>query len=45
VLVSAQRIDVSVEAFERFVAALDSPTEPMPTLERYAGKPSPIRSG
>lgn len=29
---------------ERFVAALDGPTETMPNLERYAAEPSPIPS-
>jgi len=42
VLERAQRIEVSAEAFERFVAALDAPPEEMPTLRRYAGKRSPI---
>jgi len=42
VLERAQRIEVSAEAFERFVAALDAPPDEMPTLRRYAGKRSPI---
>lgn len=42
VLERAQRIDVSAEAFERFVAALDAPVEEMPTMRRYARKRSPI---
>ncbi len=42
VLARGQRIDLDVEAFERFVAALDGPVEEMPTLRRYAGEPSPI---
>ena len=42
VLERAQRIDVSDEAFRRFVEALDSPVEEMPTLRRYARKRSPI---
>jgi uncharacterized protein (DUF1778 family) len=42
VLERAERIDVSVEAFARFVAALDEPPEEMPTLRRYARKRSPI---
>ena len=42
VLARGQRIDLDVEAFERFVAALDGPVEVMPTLRRYAGEPSPI---
>jgi uncharacterized protein (DUF1778 family) len=42
VLERAQRIDLSAEAFERFVAALEEPAEPMPTLRRYASGDSPI---
>jgi uncharacterized protein (DUF1778 family) len=42
VLERAQRIDVSGEAFKRFIAALDSPIEEMPTLRRYARAQSPI---
>jgi uncharacterized protein (DUF1778 family) len=42
VLERAQRIDVGDEAFRRFVEALDSPVEEMPTLRRYARKRSPI---
>lgn len=42
VLERAERIDVSAEAFERFVAALDGPAEEMPTLQRYARELSPI---
>jgi len=42
VIERAERIDVSSEAFERFVAALDGPVEEMPTLRRYARKRSPI---
>lgn len=38
----ASRVALSTAAFERFVAALDAPVEPMPTLQRYAKKPSPI---
>ena len=44
VLERANRIELSAKAFERFVAALDGPSEPMPTLERYAAEPSPIPS-
>jgi uncharacterized protein (DUF1778 family) len=44
VLERAQRINVSGETFERFVAALDAPTEDMPTLRRYAQAQSPIPS-
>jgi uncharacterized protein (DUF1778 family) len=40
----SQRIKVSTEAFERFVSALDGPVEDMPTVRRYAGKPSQIPS-
>jgi uncharacterized protein (DUF1778 family) len=40
----SQRIEVSTEAFERFVAALDRPPEEMPTLRRYARKTSQIPS-
>jgi uncharacterized protein (DUF1778 family) len=42
VLERAQRIDLSGEAFRRFVAALDEPAEEMPTLRRYAKRKSPI---
>jgi uncharacterized protein (DUF1778 family) len=42
VLERAQRIDLSGEAFQRFVAALDGPIEEMPTLHRYAHTQSPI---
>jgi uncharacterized protein (DUF1778 family) len=42
VLERAARIAISSAAFERFVAALDGKTEPMPTLSRYAQEPSPI---
>jgi len=45
VLGSAERIDLRVEAFERFVAALDDPIVAMPALERYVREPSPIRPG
>lgn len=38
----SQRIEISTEAFERFVAALDVPVEDMPTVRRYASKPSQI---
>jgi uncharacterized protein (DUF1778 family) len=41
-LEQAGRIDVNVEAFRRFVAALDAPPEEMPALRRYARKRSPI---
>jgi uncharacterized protein (DUF1778 family) len=42
VVARAERIEVGVEAFERFVAALDAPVEDMPKLRRHAKKPSPI---
>ena len=42
VMARAQRIEVSSEAFERFVAAIDAPVEDMKTLRRYAKKRSPI---
>ena len=42
VLERAQRISISSDAFERFVEALDSPCEDMPTLRRYAQAQSPI---
>ncbi len=38
---TSQQIEVSAEAFDRFVAALDAPQE-MPTVRRYAGKRSQI---
>jgi uncharacterized protein (DUF1778 family) len=44
VLERAQRIDLSSEAFRRFIKALDGPIEEMPTLRRYARKQSPIPS-
>lgn len=42
VLERSQRIEVSGEAFKRFIAALDGPDEDMPTLRRYAQAQSPI---
>jgi len=42
VIARAQQIEVSAEAFDRFVAALDAPQEEMPTVRRYAGKRSHI---
>jgi uncharacterized protein (DUF1778 family) len=42
VLERVNRIDVSQETFERFVKALDEPSEQMPVLRRYARKRSPI---
>lgn len=42
VVARAQRIEVSAEGFQRFVAALEAPAEDMRTLRRYARKRSPI---
>jgi len=42
VLDRAQRIELGVEAFRRFVEAAEAPVEEMPTLSRYAGERSPI---
>jgi uncharacterized protein (DUF1778 family) len=42
VVARAQRIEISAEAFGRFVAALDGPAEDMATVRRYAAKPSQI---
>lgn len=42
VLERAQQIDISRDAFKRFVEALDAPAEDMPTLRRYAQAQSPI---
>ncbi len=42
VLERAQRINISSEAFGRFVEALDAPAEEMPTLRRYAKESSHI---
>jgi uncharacterized protein (DUF1778 family) len=42
VLQRASRVAISSAAFERFVAALDAPVEPMSTLSRYAKQQSPI---
>jgi uncharacterized protein (DUF1778 family) len=42
VLERVRRVAASTAAFERFVGALDSPDEAMPTLRRYAERPSPI---
>lgn len=42
VLEGSRRIALDAEAFERFVAALDEPPTPMPTLRRYAEERSPI---
>ncbi|MGI8506348.1 MAG: DUF1778 domain-containing protein [Solirubrobacteraceae bacterium] len=41
VVARAQRIDVTAEAFDRFIAALDGPPEEMPTVRRYAGRRRP----
>jgi len=42
VVARAQRIEVTAEAFDRFVAALDGPPEAMPAVGRYAGRRSQI---
>ncbi len=42
ILERARRIELGVEAFRRFVQALDAPAEEMPTLRRYARKRSRI---
>lgn len=42
VLERTSRITLNGAAFERFVAALDAPVEPMPTLRRYAKEKSLI---
>ncbi len=42
VLERAHRIELSSEAFQRFVDALDSPAEDMLVLRRYATEASPI---
>lgn len=42
VVARAQRIEVTEEAFHRFVAALDGPPEDMPRVRRYAGRQSQI---
>jgi uncharacterized protein (DUF1778 family) len=41
----ARHIAIERAAFDRFVAALDAPPEPMPNLERYASEPGPIPAG
>ena len=42
ILDRAQRIELSREAFRRFVEAIDRPSEEMPTLARYERERSPI---
>lgn len=42
VIARAQRIEVNTDTFRRFLAALEAPSEDMPTLRRYAKKRSPI---
>lgn len=42
VLERAQRINISSEAFGRFIEALDAPAEEMPALRRYAKESSHI---
>ncbi len=41
----AYRIDLSAEAFQKFVLALGEPNKDMPTLRRYSKKRSPIPKG
>lgn len=43
VLERAHRLDVDLEAFERFAAALDEPAEKMSKLRDYAHRQSPIK--
>jgi uncharacterized protein (DUF1778 family) len=42
VLDRAHRVDLDAEAFARFLAALDRPVSEMPTIRRYAARPSSI---
>ncbi len=42
VVARAQRIEISAEAFDRFAAALDRPSEDMATVRRYAARTSQI---
>ncbi|MGH8990859.1 MAG: DUF1778 domain-containing protein [Acidimicrobiia bacterium] len=42
IVARAQRIEVSADAFRRFLGALEAPAEDMATLRRYAKKRSPI---
>jgi uncharacterized protein (DUF1778 family) len=42
VLERANRVDLSAEAFDQFVAALDEPVEEMPVVRRYVRQRSPI---
>jgi uncharacterized protein (DUF1778 family) len=44
VLERAERINLSAQAFQRFVAALDQPAEEMAVLRHYAITDSPIPS-
>lgn len=42
ILERAQRIELGLEAFRRFVQAVEAPVQEMPTLSRYARERSPI---
>jgi uncharacterized protein (DUF1778 family) len=42
VVARAHRIEISAEAFGRFVVALDGPAQDIATVRRYAAKPSQI---
>jgi uncharacterized protein (DUF1778 family) len=44
VLREASRIEVSGQAFKRFLTALEGRVEPMPTVSRYASERSPFQS-
>jgi uncharacterized protein (DUF1778 family) len=42
VVARAQRMEISTEGFARFAAAMEGSDEGMPTVRRYAAKPSQI---
>jgi uncharacterized protein (DUF1778 family) len=42
ILERTQRIELGIEAFRRFVEAVEAPVEEMPALSRYARERSPI---
>ena len=44
VLRKTSRIEVSGQAFRRFLTALEGREEPMPTVSRYAGEHGPFQS-
>ena len=44
VVARSQRIELSTDEFERFVASLDGPAEDMPALRKHSSKPSQIPS-